>query len=60
MAFIFSDLVVLPAFLWWKGVTAGFGNPVGEGVPEKLLFVLAVIAYLWLAGGLVIAPMLTS
>ena len=51
-------LALSGGFLWWKGVTAGFGNPVGEGVTEKILFVLAVIAYLWLAGGLVIAPML--
>lgn len=53
-------LALSGVFLWWKGVTAGFGNPVGEGVTEKLLFVLAIIAYLWLAGGLVIAPMLTG
>jgi len=33
---------------------------VGEGATEKILFVLAVIAYLWLAGGLVIAPMLAG
>lgn len=53
-------LALSGVFLWWKGVTAGFGNPVGEGGTEKLLFVLAIIAYLWLAGGLVIAPMLTG
>ncbi len=53
-------LALSGVFLWWKGVTAGFGNPVGEGVTEKILFVLAVIAYLWLAGGLVIAPMLAG
>ena len=53
-------LALSGVFLWWKGVTAGFGNPVGEGGTEKLLFVLAIIAYLWLAGGLVIAPMMTG
>ncbi|MBK74147.1 MAG: permease [Henriciella sp.] len=53
-------LALSGVFLWWKGVTAGFGNPVGEGATEKILFVLAVIAYLWLAGGLVIAPMLAG
>ena len=53
-------LALSGVFLWWKGVTAGFGNPVGEGVTEKILFVLAVIAYLWLAGGLIIAPMLAG
>ena len=53
-------LALSGVFLWWKGVTAGFGKPVGEGVTEKILFVLAVVAYLWLAGGLVIAPMLAG
>ena len=51
-------LALSGVFLWWKGVTAGFGDPVGEGVTEKILFGLAVIAYLWLAGGLVVAPLL--
>ncbi|MEQ8558828.1 MAG: permease [Henriciella sp.] len=53
-------LALSAVFLWWKGVTAGFGNPVGQGATEKILFVLAAIAYLWLAGGLVVAPLLAS
>ncbi|WP_233356057.1 permease [Henriciella aquimarina] len=51
-------LALSAVFLWWKGKTAGFGNPVGGDMTEKVLFGLAVIAYLWLAGGLVIAPLL--
>lgn len=53
-------LALSGAFLFWKSVTAGIGNPVGKGVTEKILFVLACLAYLWLAGGLILAPFLTS
>jgi uncharacterized membrane protein YraQ (UPF0718 family) len=51
-------LALSAVFLWWKGMTAGFGNPVGQGATEKILFALTVIACLWLVGGLVVAPML--
>ena len=51
-------LALSAVFLWWKGVTAGFGDPVGKGVTEKVLFVLAIIAYLWLAGGLILPPLM--
>lgn len=51
-------LALSSVFLWWKGKTMGFGNPVGAGITEKILFVLAMIAYVWLAGGLILAPIL--
>ena len=53
-------LALSGVFLFWKSVTAGIGNPIGKGVTEKILFVLACLAYLWLASGLILAPFLTS
>nr|WP_300376043.1 permease [Henriciella sp.] len=53
-------LALSGVFLWWKAVTAGFGNPMGTGITERVLFGLSVIACLWLAGGLLIAPLLTG
>ena len=53
-------LALSAVFLVWKGRTMGFGDPIGQGFTEKTLFGLACLAYLWLGGGLVIAPLLTG
>ena len=53
-------LALSAVFLIWKAKTAGFGDPVGNGATEKVLFGLASAAYAWLAGGLIMAPLLTG
>ena len=47
-------------FFGWKAKAAGFGSLPGKGLTERTLFVLACLAYLWLALGLIVPPLIGS
>ena len=47
-------LALTVVFLVWKVRRTGFSFSTGDGAIEKVLFWLAVIAYTWLGGGLLI------
>ncbi|MBV0912403.1 permease [Rhodobacteraceae bacterium ASV31] len=60
---LFLNLVFLAAtlvFVGWKIRTSGFAIDWGVGATDRTLFVLAMLAYCWLAGGVVVAPLLTG
>jgi uncharacterized membrane protein YraQ (UPF0718 family) len=47
-------LVLTAVFFVWKITAKGVKLTFGEGVTEKILFAVALLAYLWLAGGLLV------
>ena len=50
--FNIAFLALSAGLIGWKVVRSGFDTAIGAGVVEKLLFVLAMLAYLWLVIGL--------
>ena len=47
-------LVLTAGFFAWKIMSKGIELTTGAGIAETVLFYLAMFAYLWLAGGLVV------
>jgi len=47
-------LALSAAFVGWKVKKSGFDASLGKGFLEKLLFWLALVAYVWLGIGLFI------
>ncbi|WP_031556275.1 permease [Parvularcula oceani] len=47
-------LVLTAVFFVWKVASKGVNLTTGDGITETVLFYLAMLAYLWLAGGLVV------
>ncbi|MGE3631451.1 MAG: permease [Sandaracinaceae bacterium] len=45
------------AFVAWKAVTSGLGASGGERLSERILFWLAIAAFVWLGGGVAITPL---
>ena len=45
-------------FAGWRMLERGFALDVGTGASERILFALAMLAFLWLAGGWLVAPRL--
>jgi uncharacterized membrane protein YraQ (UPF0718 family) len=51
-------LVLSAMFAGWRMLEQGFGLDVGSSPSERVLFRLAMLAYLWIVGGWLIAPRL--
>ncbi len=47
-------LALTTVFFLWKIAKSGVNLTTGDGITETVLFYLAMLAYLWLAGGLVV------
>ncbi|SDY87061.1 permease [Citreimonas salinaria] len=53
-------IAVTVVFIVWKMRSSGLSLDWGADATEKVLFVLSMVAYAWLAGGWLIAPLLAG
>ncbi|WP_202900532.1 hypothetical protein [Parvularcula oceani] len=47
-------LVLTAVFFVWKVAKSGLNLTTGDGITETVLFWLAMLAYAWIAGGMIV------